>query len=54
MPTRSLFCSNLAKQKNRVAEELLTIPPSQLSIGSSFCVYTFPDRRCAESALSTV
>ena len=34
---------------------MLTIPPSQLSIlCSSFCVYTFPDRRCAESALSAV
>ena len=33
---------------------MLTIPPSQLSMCSSFCVYTFPDRRYAESALSVV
>ena len=33
---------------------MLTIPPSQLSMCSSFCVYTFPDRRYAESALSAV
>ena len=37
-----------------VGGEKLTIPPSQLSIYSSFCVYTFRDRRCVESALSAV
>ena len=54
MPALSLLCSNLAKQKNRGLQENTDIPPSQLSIRSSFCVYTFPDRRCAESALSAV
>ena len=49
----ALFQPSQAKEQ-RVAGEILTIPPSQLSICSSFCVYTFPDRRCAESALSAV
>ena len=40
--------------RQRVAGEVPTNPPSQISICSSFCVYTFPDRRCAESALSAV
>ena len=49
----ALFQPSQAKEQ-RVAGEKLTIPPSQLSIRSSFCVYTFPDRRCAESTLSAV
>ena len=49
----ALFQPSQAKEQ-RVAGEILTIPPSQLSICSSFCVYTFPDRRCAESAPSAV
>ena len=51
--TIALFQPRQAKEQ-RVAGEILTIPPSQLSICRSFCVYTFPDRRCAESALSAV
>ena len=49
----ALFQPSQAEEQ-RVAGEILTIPPSQLSICSSFCDYTFPDRRCAESALSAV
>ena len=50
----ALFQPSQAKEQ-RVAREILTIPPSQLSICSSVnCVYTFPDRRCAESALSVM
>ena len=49
----ALFQPSQAEEQ-RVAGEILTIPPSQLSICSSFCDYTFPDRRCAESALSVM
>ena len=52
-PIIALFQPSQPKEQ-RVAGEILTIPPSQLSICSSFCVYTFPDRRCAESSLSAV
>ena len=48
-----LFQPSQANEQ-RVAGEILAIPPSQLSICISFRVYTFPDRRCAESALSAV
>ena len=37
----ALFQSSQAKEQ-RVAGEILAIPPSQLSICSIFCVYTFP------------
>ena len=49
----SLFQPSQGNEQ-RVAEEILTIPPAQLSICSSFFVYTFPSRRSAESALSAV
>ena len=52
-PIIALFQPTQAKGQ-RVVWEILTIPPSQLAISSSFCVYTFPDWRCAESALSAV
>ena len=51
--TIALFQPRQAKEQ-RVAREILTTPSSQLSIWSSLCVYTFPDRRYAESALSAV
>ena len=46
----ALFQPSQANEQ-RVAGEILTIPPSQLSICSRFYVDTFPDRRCAERAL---
>ena len=49
----ALFQPSQAEEQ-RVAGEILTIPPSQLSRCSSFFVYTFPDRHSAETALSTV
>ena len=49
----ALFQPSQAKEE-RVVGEILTIPPAQLSVCSSFCVDTFPDRHCAESALSAV
>ena len=52
-PIIALFQPSQAKEQ-RVAGEILTISPPELSIRSIFCVYTFPDRRCAESALSAV
>ena len=49
----ALFQPSQTKEQ-KVVGEVLTIQPSQLSICSSFCVYAFLDRRCAESALNAV
>ena len=49
----ALFQPRQAKER-RVADRILTILPSQLRIWRSCCVYTVPDRRCAESSHSAV
>ena len=49
----ALFQPSQANEQ-RVAGEILTILPPQLSICSIFFVHTFPDRRCAEGELSAV
>ena len=49
----ALFQPSQANEQ-RVAGEILTIPPSQLSICSSLCVYTFPNGHSADSALIAV
>ena len=47
-PIIALFQPSQAKEQRVVGEKMIT-SPSQLSVCSSFCVYTFPDRCCAES-----